>query len=155
MTENDEDATKKKAVNAKEIEPKSSPSPEMQFPDVCKTPSAAGPIPIPYPNIGKSSDTSKGSKKVKTDGKMVSTKGSDYVKSTGDEAGTGGGRNWDAVEPTTESIMRTVNENPLLIAIIVLILVLVVVVSLLNSSATIIPTTELLSSSIAMKMPCR
>ena len=112
----------------------------MQFPDVCKTPSAAGPIPIPYPNIGKSSDTSKGSKKVKTDGKMVSTKGSDYVKSTGDEAGTDGGRSWSAVEPTTtESIMRTVNENPLLVAIIVLILVLVVVVSLLNSSSTITP----------------
>ena len=28
------------------------------FPDVCKTPSPAGPIPIPYPNIAMSSDTS-------------------------------------------------------------------------------------------------
>ena len=34
------------------------------FPDVCKTPSPGGPIPIPYPNIAKSSDTSQGTKKV-------------------------------------------------------------------------------------------
>ena len=27
------------------------------FPDVCKTPSPAGPVPIPYPNIGKAADT--------------------------------------------------------------------------------------------------
>ncbi len=58
------------------------------FPDVCKTPSPAGPIPIPYPNIGKSSDTSKGPKKVKTDGKMPMVKGATYSTSTGDEPGT-------------------------------------------------------------------
>ncbi len=28
------------------------------FPDVCNTPSAAGPIPIPYPNIGQSTTRS-------------------------------------------------------------------------------------------------
>ena len=56
-------------------------------PDVCKTPSPAGPIPIPYPNIAKSSDTSSGSKTVKTEGKMSSTK-KDFKKSVGDEAGT-------------------------------------------------------------------
>ena len=55
------------------------------FPDVCDTPSPGGPIPIPYPNIAKSSDTSKGTKKVKTEGKMPMTKGSSYKKSTGDE----------------------------------------------------------------------
>jgi len=55
------------------------------FPDVCKTPSPGGPIPIPYPNIAKSSDTSNGTKKVKTDGKMPMTKGASYKKSTGDE----------------------------------------------------------------------
>ena len=37
-------------------------------PDVCKTPSPAGPIPVPYPTIKKGSDTAKGSKKVKIDG---------------------------------------------------------------------------------------
>ena len=56
-------------------------------PDVCKTPSPAGPIPIPYPNIAKSSDTSSGSKKVKTEGKMSSTK-EDFEMSVGDESGT-------------------------------------------------------------------
>ena len=64
---------------------------EPSFPDVCETPSPAGPIPIPYPNIAKSSDTSKGSKKVKTNGKMVMTKASSYKKSTGDEPGTNSG----------------------------------------------------------------
>ena len=33
----------------------------MVFPDVCKTPAPpAPPIPIPYPNIGKASDTTSG-----------------------------------------------------------------------------------------------
>ena len=61
------------------------------FPDVCKTPTPGGPVPIPYPNIGKSADTSKGPKKVKTDGEMPNVKGSNYMMTTGDEAGTAGG----------------------------------------------------------------
>ncbi len=61
------------------------------FPDVCKTPSPAGPVPIPYPNIGKASDTSQGPKKVTTDGKMPMVKGAKYSTSTGDEAGSAGG----------------------------------------------------------------
>ncbi len=63
----------------------------MVFPDVCKTPSPAGPIPIPYPNIGKSSDTSGGPKKVKIEGNMPMVKGSKYSMTTGDEAGSAGG----------------------------------------------------------------
>ncbi|MDH5546766.1 MAG: DUF4150 domain-containing protein [Gammaproteobacteria bacterium] len=64
----------------------------ITFPDVCKTPAPpAGPIPIPYPNIGKSSDTSSGTKKVKVDGKMAMVKGAKYSMSTGDEAGSVGG----------------------------------------------------------------
>ena len=35
----------------------------FSFPDICKTPTPEGPVPIPYPNIGKSSVTSKGTKK--------------------------------------------------------------------------------------------
>ena len=71
MTENnDEDSIRKKTiVNSKEIEPKGPQEPTLQSPDVCKTPSAPGPIPIPYPNIAKSSDTSEGTKKVKIGGK--------------------------------------------------------------------------------------
>ncbi len=63
----------------------------MVFPDVCKTPSPAGPIPIPYPNIGKSSDASGGPTTVTTDGKMPMVKGAKYSMSSGDEAGTAGG----------------------------------------------------------------
>ncbi len=61
------------------------------FPDVCKTPSPGGPIPIPYPNIARSSDTAKGTKKVKCDGNPVCVKDSNFSTSTGDEAGTAGG----------------------------------------------------------------
>jgi hypothetical protein len=63
----------------------------IAFPDVCKTPSPAGPIPIPYPNIAMSSDTDKGSKKVKCDGESTCTKDSNFKMSTGDEAGSAGG----------------------------------------------------------------
>jgi hypothetical protein len=61
------------------------------FPDVCKTPAAPSPLPIPYPNIGKSSDTSQGPTSVKTDGKMPMVKGAKYSRSMGDEPGTLGG----------------------------------------------------------------
>ncbi|KMQ50101.1 hypothetical protein CHISP_2961 [Chitinispirillum alkaliphilum] len=63
----------------------------IAFPDVCKTPSPGGPVPIPYPNIARSSDTAKGSKKVKCDGKSVCLKDSNFKMSTGNEAGTAGG----------------------------------------------------------------
>jgi len=78
-------------ANGRGIAHKGSGGMSIAFPDVCKTPSPAGPIPIPYPNIGMASDTSKGPKKVKTDGKMPMTKGAKYSKSSGDEAGTAGG----------------------------------------------------------------
>ena len=58
------------------------------FPDVCKTPSPLGPIPIPYPNIAKSSDTSKGSKTIKADYAATIAKDSDFKKSESDEVGT-------------------------------------------------------------------
>ena len=61
------------------------------FPDVCKTPSPAGPIPIPYPNIAQSSDTAQGTKKVQADGCSVMVQGSNFSQSTGDEAGSVGG----------------------------------------------------------------
>lgn len=61
------------------------------FPDVCKTPSPAGPVPIPYPNVARSSDTASGAATVKCDGNPVCTKSSNFSTSTGDEAGTAGG----------------------------------------------------------------
>ena len=63
----------------------------IAFPDVCKTPTPAGPVPIPYPNIAKSSDTASGTKKVKCDGESTCVKDSNFSMSTGDEAGSAGG----------------------------------------------------------------
>jgi len=63
----------------------------IAFPDVCKTPTPGGPVPIPYPNIAKSSDTAKGTTKVKCDGNPVCVKDSNFSMSTGDEAGSAGG----------------------------------------------------------------
>ncbi len=61
------------------------------FPDVCKTPSPAGPVPIPYPNIAQSSDTAQGASTVNCDGNPVCVKDSNFKMSTGDEAGSAGG----------------------------------------------------------------
>ncbi|GAA5182363.1 hypothetical protein GCM10025771_31480 [Niveibacterium umoris] len=63
----------------------------MAFPDVCQTPSPAGPIPIPYPNIAKSSDAAQGAETVKCDGNPTCVKDSNFSMSTGDEAGSAGG----------------------------------------------------------------
>ena len=63
----------------------------IAFPDVCKTPSPGGPIPIPYPNIAMSSDTDKATKKVKAEGNPICVEDSNFSTSTGDEAGTAGG----------------------------------------------------------------
>lgn len=63
------------------------------LPDVCKTPSPGGPVPVPYPIIiSKSSDLKKGTKTVKVDGgNMAAIKGSEFSRCMGDEAGTVGG----------------------------------------------------------------
>jgi hypothetical protein len=61
------------------------------FPDVCKTPTPGGPVPIPYPNIGNASQTSGGPTTVKVNGQMPMVKGAKYIMTTGDEAGTAGG----------------------------------------------------------------
>jgi hypothetical protein len=58
------------------------------FPDVCNTPTPAGPVPIPYPNMGKSADTTSGPTSVTTDGQMPMTQDAKYMMSTGDEAGS-------------------------------------------------------------------
>lgn len=76
-------------VNNLSVVHKDSGGVTIAFPDVCKTPAPpAPPIPIPYPNIAKSSDTAKGSKKVKMDGNPICLKDSNFSTSTGDEAGT-------------------------------------------------------------------
>jgi hypothetical protein len=63
------------------------------LPDVCKTPSPGGPVPIPYPVIlSRSGDLANGTTTVTADGgNMISIKGSEYSRCNGDEPGTAGG----------------------------------------------------------------
>ena len=80
------------AVNKLSVVHKDSGGISTAFPDVCKTPAPPAPfIPIPYPNIARSSDTADGSETVKCDGNPICLKGSNFSTSTGDEAGTAGG----------------------------------------------------------------
>lgn len=79
-------------VNNLSVVHKGSGGVTIAFPDVCKTPAPPAPfVPIPYPNIAKSSDTAKGTKKVKCDGNPTCVKDSNFSMSTGDEAGSAGG----------------------------------------------------------------
>jgi len=78
-------------VNFLSVVHKASNGTTIAFPDVCKTPSPAGPIPIPYPNVAMSSDTAQGTTKVKCDGQSTCVKDSNFSMSTGDEAGSAGG----------------------------------------------------------------
>jgi len=48
-------------------------------------------VPIPYPNTGKSADTSEGPNDVTTDGSMPMVKKAKYKKTTCDEPGVDGG----------------------------------------------------------------
>lgn len=63
------------------------------LPDVCKTPSPGGPVPVPYPVIiSRSGDLKNGTKTVKADGNnMIAVKGSEFSRCMGDEPGTAGG----------------------------------------------------------------
>jgi len=70
---------------------KGSGAKSLVFPDVCKTPTPAGPVPIPYPNLAESSNLMQGSMTVKIQGQMAAIKDCSYFISTGDEAGTAGG----------------------------------------------------------------
>lgn len=63
----------------------------LGFPDVCKTPSPGGPVPVPYPNVGMCPQAKGTAKKVKFQMKEVVTKKSKIPRSSGDEAGTAGG----------------------------------------------------------------
>src|SRR5262245_51656782 len=60
-------------------------------PDWCKTPSAGGPVPVPYVNVAYSLQLVNGSVTVFTDGCSVALKDSMFVPSFGDEPGVIGG----------------------------------------------------------------
>lgn len=61
------------------------------LPDVCKTPSPGGPIPVPYVNIAQDSALESGSKSVSIEGDPVAIAVSKLSVSSGDEPGTAGG----------------------------------------------------------------
>jgi Domain of unknown function (DUF4150) len=60
-------------------------------PDVCKTPSPGGPVPIPYVNLAMDSDLANGANSVRIEGNPVANVSSKLSTSTGDEPGTAGG----------------------------------------------------------------
>lgn len=62
------------------------------LPDVCKTPTPGGPVPMPYPNIAFSRDLARGTRTITADGgHMCANYGSRFSRSTGDAPGTLGG----------------------------------------------------------------
>lgn len=65
----------------------------MAFPDVCKTPTPGGPVPMPYPNIAMLTQANGGtlSSKVLIENQKVATTKTEISMSSGDEAGTVGG----------------------------------------------------------------
>jgi hypothetical protein len=92
-------------ANSRGIVHKGSGGMSIAFPDVCKTPTPAGPIPIPYPNIGQASDTSGGPTTVTLDGQMPMVKGAKYQMSSGDEAGSAGGVMSSSIKGECEFMM--------------------------------------------------
>ena len=75
-------------VNFMTVVHKSSNGVVFTFPDVCKTPAAPSPVPIPYPNIAMSSTASDTASTVKADGQPIMVKTSKFSTSSGDDAGT-------------------------------------------------------------------
>lgn len=63
------------------------------IPDVCLTPAPPGPpVPVPYPNIALNTDLTGGTTTVFADGgNMIAIQGSQFARSSGDEAGVAGG----------------------------------------------------------------
>lgn len=80
------------------------------IPDVCKTPSPGGPVPLPYPNFAMSSTLQNGTTTVfAKGGAMIANKGSQYGMSTGDEPGTVGGVKSNTFKQATDWILYSFN----------------------------------------------
>ncbi len=77
-------------VNGRGIAHSGSGGMSLAFPDVCLTPILV-PVPLPYPNLGRSADATGGPATVTVDGAMPMVKGATYARSTGDEPGVVGG----------------------------------------------------------------
>lgn len=65
----------------------------VAFADVCNVPSPAGPVPTPFVNVAQCVDAHGGttSRAVKIGGRAVITVRTEIARSSGDEAGVGGG----------------------------------------------------------------
>jgi len=61
------------------------------FPDILKTPTPGGEVPLPYPNIAQLSAADKTATSVNAGGKPVIVKDSEIANSSGGEPGVGGG----------------------------------------------------------------
>ncbi|OUS25280.1 hypothetical protein A9Q99_22065 [Gammaproteobacteria bacterium 45_16_T64] len=96
-------------VNMMSVIHKDSGGVTIAFPDVCNTPSPAGPVPIPYPNIAMSSDTADGAQKVTADGNPICLKTSTFSTSTGDEAGSNNGLASGKTKGVAEFMMASFN----------------------------------------------
>ncbi|MFW5836434.1 MAG: DUF4150 domain-containing protein [Desulfovibrionaceae bacterium] len=59
--------------------------------DVCQTPTPAGPVPTPYPNVGATPQGEPACEKVLISGSPALNKGSSIAQTNGDQAGVGGG----------------------------------------------------------------
>ncbi|MBU0992391.1 MAG: DUF4150 domain-containing protein [Proteobacteria bacterium] len=75
------------AVNKRTVVHKKSDGTSVAFPDICLTQCGPPVVPIPYPNIGKSSDLDNGAQTVTADGQPMGHEKSFFSKTTGDEAG--------------------------------------------------------------------
>ena len=72
--------------------------------DFCKTPTPGGPVPMPYPNIAKTSD-GQGSSKVKVKCKQALRKGDKIMMSSGDEGGAAMGTVSSKIKGPAEFMM--------------------------------------------------
>ena len=63
----------------------------VAVPDVCKTPTPAGPVPIPYPNVANPAQADPIVQKVKIDGSAALNLNSKIKTSNGNQAGSMGG----------------------------------------------------------------
>lgn len=75
-------------VNFMTVVHKSSNGISTMFPDVCKTPMAPSPVPIPYPNVAMSQHAADTASSVKADGNPIMVSTSKFATSTGDEPGS-------------------------------------------------------------------
>lgn len=77
-------------------------------PDVCKTPTPVGPVPIPYVNMAMNANLASGSQDVKIDGQPGALASSKLATSVGDEPGSAGG----VVSSTTKGAMTWASSSP-------------------------------------------